>query len=64
MSIKKLKYGNVEDVTVVTFGHGIVSLVNTQNDVYNYYLSKKRVFTIRRIGEFKSTTDEFEPKLY
>lgn len=64
MSIKKLKYGNVENVTVVEFGKGTVSLVNTQNDNYKLLLIKEKEFSpIGEIGEFKSTTDEFEPQI-
>ena len=64
MSIKKLKYGNVENVTVVEFGKGTVSLVNTQNENYKLLLIKEKEFSpIGEIGEFKSTTDEFEPQI-
>ena len=64
MSIKKLKYGNVENVTVVEFGKGTVSLVNTQNDNYKLLLIKEKQFSpVGEIGEFKSTTDEFEPQI-
>jgi hypothetical protein len=41
---KKIKYGNVEDVTVVTFGQGTVSLVNTQMMFTNTTYKKKKSF--------------------
>jgi len=64
MSIKKLKYGNVENVTVVTFGQGTISLVNAQNDNYKLLLIKEKEFSpIGEICEFKSNTDEFEQQI-
>ncbi len=64
MSIKKLKYGNVENVTVVEFGKGTISLADTQNENYKLLLIKEKEFSpIAKIGEFKSTIDEFEPQI-
>jgi hypothetical protein len=38
-------------------------LVNTQNDVYKLLLIKEKSFPIGEVGEFKSTTDDFEPQI-
>lgn len=64
MSIKKLKYGNVENVTVAVFGNGTISIVNAKNDAYRMLLIKEKEFSpIGEKGEFKSNSDEFEPQL-
>ena len=64
MSIKKLKYGNVENVTVAEFGKGTISIVNAKNDNYKMLLIKEKEFSpIGEKGEFKSNSDEFEPQI-
>jgi hypothetical protein len=64
MSIKKLKYGNFENVTVVEFGKGTIALVNASNENYKTLLIKEKEFSpIGEKGEFKSTSNEFEPQI-
>lgn len=64
MSIKKLKYGNVENVTVVEFGKGTLSIVNASNEDYKSLLIKEREFApIGTKGKFKVDSDEFKPQI-
>ncbi len=64
MSIKKSNFGNVENVTIVEFGKGTLSVVNGTNDGYKSLLIKEKEFTpIGEKGEFKANSDEFEPQI-
>jgi len=64
MSIKKGKYGNIEDVTIVEFGFGTISIVNGKADKHKSLFIKQKEFSpIGEKGEFKSNSDEFEPQI-
>jgi len=64
MSIKVQNFGNVENVTVIEFGHGTLSVVNGTNDGYKSLLIREKEFSpIGEKGEFKADSDEFEPQI-
>lgn len=64
MSIKQSNYGNIENVTIVEFGKGTLSIVNGCNDAYKSLLIKEKEFNpIGEKGDFKTKSDEFEPQI-
>lgn len=65
--ITKKTLGNVEDVTIVTFGNGTTRVVNGQaidNSYKGLYLTDQETpKTIGEVGEFAANTDQFKPKI-
>lgn len=65
MSIKKEKYGNTEDVTIIEFGNGTLEIVNGENCEYKSLLIKSNN-KIKEIGEeisYYDNSDVFKPEI-
>ncbi len=61
---KNIKYGNVENVTVVEFGKGKLSITDGTNDGYLSLLIKSKEFsTIGEVSGDEKTSDEFKPEV-
>lgn len=65
MSIKKLTFGNVDNVTVASFGFGTVRVVNSTGKNHKAILlgSNKEPKEIGSIGDKHITSDEFNPEI-
>lgn len=64
MSIIKGKYGNVEDVIIIEFGKGTLSVCNGTNEKYKSLLIREKEFApIGQKGELNKTSDEFKPEV-
>lgn len=65
--IRKIKYGNIENVIVVEFGHGTTRVVNSSNkdDGHKAILlgSNSEPKNIGEVGEKFPTSDEFNPEV-
>lgn len=64
MSIIKSNYGNVENVLIVEFGKGTLSLTNSSGESHKAILIRENAFSpIGEKGEFLNTSDEFDPQI-
>lgn len=62
--IRKIKYANIDNVTVVEFGLGTVSIVDAEGEDYQSLLIKTNDFTpIGEITGSEKNSDEFKPEL-
>lgn len=64
MSIIKSNYGNVENVLIVEFGKGTLSLTNSSGESHKSILIKEKEFApIGEKGKFVETSDDFTPQI-
>jgi len=59
--ITKQNYGNVENVTIIEFGNGTLSVCNGTNENKVLFIKEKEFTPIGEKGEFIPTSDEFKP---